>query len=109
MTNGEFAPLSVVWNISRHRQVFLNTEITLKNDVITLPHLESRLYRKPMNTHMYIPWLSAYPITVKRSFVKAELTRFAIICSEELGYLQAVDHFFAHLKRCGYPLDTLNT
>lgn len=62
-----------------------------------------------MNTHMYIPGLSAHPLLVKRAFVKAELTRFAIICAEEPGFLKSVDHFFAHLKRRGNPLETLNT
>lgn len=82
----EFAPLSVKWKISGFRLVFLDTDIHLKRDVITSPHLETKLYRKPRNRQMNIPWSTAHPISVKRSFVKAELARYAIICSEELRF-----------------------
>lgn len=54
ITNGEFAPLSIVWNIHKSRRVSLDTEITSENDVITTPHMATKLYRTPMNTYMYI-------------------------------------------------------
>ena len=52
---------------------------------------------------MYIPWSSAHPISVKKAFVKAERTRFKLICSEESDFHNAEQFFFANLLRRGYP------
>ena len=61
-----------------------------------------------MNLFHYIPWSSAYPLPVKKAFVKAELTRFATICSEKRYFVDAVRQFYRNLQKRGYPVGTLH-
>jgi len=44
---------------------------------------------------------------VKKGFVKAELTRFAIICSMPAYFAEARQEFFGNLRRRGYPVKAL--
>jgi hypothetical protein len=69
--------------------------------------IQTRLFRKKMNKHQYIPWSSAYPESVKRSFVKAELTQFMIVSSQRFYFEESKETFFMNLRRRGYPADKL--
>ena len=57
---------------------------------------------------MYIPWSSAHPEAVKRSFVKAELTRYMILSSKKSYFEESKRMFFMNLRRRGYPPDKLS-
>ena len=65
--------------------------------------VQSRVFRKKMNQHQYIPWSSAHPDTVKKAFVKAELTRYMIISSTKKLFEEKVSEFMQALGRRGYP------
>jgi hypothetical protein len=60
-----------------------------------------------MNRFLYIPWSSAHPLHVKKAFVKAELTRFAMVSSEVEFFAEACRQFYGNLRRRGYPPQTL--
>lgn len=62
-----------------------------------------------MNKFLYIPWSSAHPLTVKKAFVKAELTRFMTICSQERYYAETTQLFYRNLRRRGYPAGILSS
>lgn len=101
-------PYSISWEIRSTREAtpFLDAEFFFRQG-FELEGLLSRVYRKRMNKHQYIPWSSAHPETVKRAFVKAELTRFMIISSHEEFFEERVREFMEALGRRGYPSDTL--
>ncbi|KAK6525084.1 hypothetical protein TWF694_011915 [Orbilia ellipsospora] len=101
-------PYKLSWEIHNSSQPaqFLDMELFWERGFGALG-LQTRVFRKRMNKHQYIPWSSAHPIQVKRAFVKAELTRFAIICSQETYFDEKVSLFFAALRRRGYPSTTL--
>jgi hypothetical protein len=71
--------------------------------------IQSKLYRKKLNKHMYIPWSSAHPDSVKKSFIKAELTRFMYLSSQKRYFEESKRMFYMNLRRRGYPADTLET
>jgi len=99
--------LEVRWSISSKRNEFLDIE--LMRGMQLGGHLcQTRLYRKEMNRHLYIPWSSAHPLHVKKGFVKAELSRFAILCSQPRYFADARQEFYGNLRRRGYPAKTLN-
>ncbi|KAF2752380.1 hypothetical protein EJ05DRAFT_429301, partial [Pseudovirgaria hyperparasitica] len=56
-----------------------------------------------MNKHHYIPWSSAHPLTVKRAFVKAEMTRFMVLSSSRRLFEERLQEFHQALRRRGYP------
>lgn len=56
---------------------------------------------------VYIPWSLAYPLYVKKGFVKAELIRLAMICSRPEYFADARQEFYSNFRRRGYPVETL--
>lgn len=99
--------LEIRWSISRLRKEFLDIELILGKQQLGLRVCHTRLFRKELNRHLYIPWSSAHPLHVKKGFVKAELTRFAIICSLPEYFAEARLEFYGNLRRRGYPVQTL--
>lgn len=70
--------LNISWSYSCLRQVFLDIELLMMPGH-PYTTLETCVYHKPMNKHLYILWSSAHPLHVKKAFVKAELTQFYMI------------------------------
>lgn len=99
-------PLSVTWSISENRDSFLDIEI-IKGVWPDPCVVHTRLFRKNLNKHLYIPWSSAHPLPAKKGFVKAELSRFAILCSRPEYFADARLEFYGNLRRRGYPPKTL--
>lgn len=106
----QLEPYKITWEIHDQHQPtqFLDIEFFFEQGFGALG-LQSRVFRKKLNKHQYIPWSSAHPITVKRAFVKAELTRYAVICSQKSFYEKRVLEFFESLRRRGYPPSQLNS
>lgn len=101
-------PFKIGWEISsvREPRPFLDVEFFFDQGYGPVG-LQTRVYRKRMNKHQYIPWSSAHPHTVKKAFIKAELTRFMIISSTKKLFEDRAQEFMKALQRRGYPLDTL--
>lgn len=101
-------PYHVSWEIHSCRETttFLDVEFFFEQGFGALG-IQSRVFRKRMNQHQYIPWSSAHPETVKRAFVKAEMTRFMIISSTKKLYEEKLREFMTALGRRGYPSDKL--
>ena len=59
--------------------------------------MKTFFFKKRLNQHMYIPFSSAHPLSVKKVFVKAERTRFDIICFEKNDSRSAEQVFFNNL------------
>ncbi|OAQ57234.1 reverse transcriptase (RNA-dependent DNA polymerase) domain-containing protein [Pochonia chlamydosporia 170] len=102
----KLGPLTINWDVSLLKKEFLDIEI-LKSRDQSGPKLVTRLFKKQMNRHLYIPWSSAHPLHVKKAFVKAELIRFAIISSEVEYFADARSQFYGNLRRRGYPSQVL--
>jgi len=99
--------LTVNWSYSKTKKEFLDIEImNLPNPLG--PRLSTKLFKKEMNKHLYIPWSSAHPLHVKKAFVKAELIRFTIVSSEVEYFAESRRQFYGNLRRRGYPPQTLD-
>jgi len=106
MTRYSLGPLNVTWSVSGKRNEFLDIEL-IREAQLGLRAVHTRLFRKPLNRHLYIPWSSAHPLHVKKGFVKAELIRLAMICSRLEYFTDARQEFYGNLRRRGYPAETL--
>lgn len=102
----ELGPLTVNWSYSQTKKEFLDIEVMRIRD-INGNHLRTRLFKKALNKHLYIPWSSAHPTHVKKGFVKAELIRFTMVSSEVEYFAEARAQFYGNLRRRGYPPQTL--
>lgn len=98
--------LEVKWSVSTIRNEFLDIELLRRSS--NLRAVDTRLFRKQMNRHLYIPFSSAHPLHVKKGFVKAELSRYAIICSSIEYFAEARQEFYGNLRRRGYPPQMLD-
>jgi len=102
----KIGPLKITWSASLLRNEFLDIDL-VRTPSLSLRVVHTRLFRKKMNRHLYIPWSSAHPLHVKKGFVKAELTRLAIICSTFEYFAEARQEFYGNLRTRGYPSQTL--
>ena len=107
--SSKLQPFTIAWETSSIRQPrsFLDIECFFDNGYGPLG-LQSRVFRKRMNKHQYIPWFSAHPDAVKKAFIKAELTRFMVISSNKSLFEERTTEFMQALRRRGYPSDILH-
>ena len=100
--------LKVSWDIRSawEETPFLDCSFffTSKQGII---ELQSKLFRKKMNKYQYILWSSAHPESVKRSFVKAELTQYMIVSSQKSFIEESKEMFFMSLHWRRYLADKL--
>jgi len=74
--------LNISWSYSCMQQVFLNVELLMISDH-PYTRLQTHVYHKSMNKHLYIFWLLTHPLHVKKIFVKTELIWFCMILLDE--------------------------
>ncbi|KAH8149769.1 uncharacterized protein LAJ45_06400 [Morchella importuna] len=101
--------LQVEWAIMREGEgpsPFLDLDI----DILTgETRVDFKLFRKPFNHFMRIPWESSHPITVKRAGFQGELTRIATCSSRKEFYKTAVAEYVELLTARGYPRQVLHS
>jgi hypothetical protein len=99
-------PLTINWQIHDSRNEFLDIELIKEPGNFSHP-IKTKLFRKSMNRHLYIPWSSAHPEHVKKGFVKAELTRYIMLSSHHEYFADARKELYSNLRRRGYPPEKL--
>ena len=98
----QFSSLKLTFHVgTTHPIPFLDCEVKMAR--VEWDPLVTTLYAKPGNTHMYVPWSSAHPSSVKSAFVKAEMIRRKMICSLESDFQTANQAFINRLAERGYP------
>lgn len=96
--------LEISWDFSKKQIHFLDVQLSIREG-----RLVTSLYEKTLNKHMYIPFSSAHPLSVKKAMVKAERSRYRFICSLTKDYERAEKSLFHNLLRRGYPLRLLES
>ena len=93
-------PTMLTWNISYEQVKFL--DMVISKDVNSSKHVTSP-FQKPLNRYLYIPYTSYHPGHSKRSFIKAELIRYARLSSRLSDFLDIRHNFFNQVQNRGYP------
>ena len=78
--------------------IFLDLSLTLSEGRIT-----STLYQKPANLYSYIPFPSDHNTKSFANFIREELKRYVLNCSNPVDYYRVAQLFEARLIRRGYP------
>jgi len=101
--------LVVTWEIRNAFEglAFLDLELFFSKQSQTRG-LHTRLFRKKLNRNMYIPWSSAHPDSVKKSFIKGELTRLMYLSSQREYFEESKRSFYINLRKRGYPAEILS-
>lgn len=105
----ELGPLDIEWDIVEEGKgtlPFLDLEIMVLPESSTIDY---KLYRKPFNHFMRIPWESSHPITVKRAGYIGEVTRLATCSSKLSFYNAAIAEYREILVAHGFPQRVLHS
>ena len=70
--------------------------------------LDLKIFQKPMNKYLYLPFTTDHPIHCLKSFVTTELQRYVRSCSDRSAYLTIANLFFKRLLNRDFPVDKLS-
>jgi hypothetical protein len=94
--------------LSDSSAIFLDFEIW-KGEGPQRGKLETKLFQKPTNRYLYLPFSSFHQPTVFKSFVAAELNRYRIRCSRQADFQHFRGLFASRLEARGYPQSSTTT
>ena len=64
--------------------------------------LSIKVYQKPENRYMYIPFKSAHPRHTIKNYILGELKRYVRINMDELNFLKIRNSFFLRMRNRGF-------
>ena len=64
--------------------------------------LSIKVFQKPENKYMYIPFKSAHPRHTIKNYILGELKRYVRINTEEFNFLKIRNKFFLRLRNRGF-------
>lgn len=67
----------------------------------------SYVYTKPIGAYQYVPYISGYPFSVKKTIVLDEMTRRVRICNNIQALKISVIDSIQKLRNCKYPINCL--
>jgi len=77
------------------------------NNFLDTGILSIKVYQKPENRYMYIPYKSAHPRHTIKNYVLGELKRYVRINTEELNYQKIKNNFFLRMRNRGFHKNVL--
>ena len=70
--------------------------------------LSIKVFQKPENKYMYIPFKSAHPRHTIKNYILGELKRYVRINTEEFNFLKIRNKFFLRLRNRGFEKKKLS-
>ena len=105
--NSQHPNIQLTGTISTSSVDFLDLTI-FKGPRFTSDHkIDIKVYSKPNNQFLYVPFTSFNARPHKISFIRGELLRFMRNCSQVEDFLRLRKEFFYHLRARGYPVSII--
>jgi hypothetical protein len=95
------------FTISDKEGIFLDLHIFKGTRFAEKNLLDVKIYQKPQNKYLYIPLNSFHPKSVFPSYIKAEINRYRLTCTNDNDFLTVKTDFFNRLSARGYPEEFL--
>jgi hypothetical protein len=70
-------------------------------------HIDTSVYQKPLNIYLYIPFTSDHPISQLRNWIREEIRRYRLYCTNNIDFYSIIILFRKHLKDRGHTDDFL--
>ena len=86
---------------------FLDLTIYKGNRFMREGKLDLKIYQKPLNKYLYLPFNTDHPTHCKKSFVTSELRRYVKGSSDHSVYTTVSTLFYSRLLKRGYPDDII--
>ena len=90
-----------------NRVAYMDLYIFKGNNFFHTGMLSIKVYQKPENRYMYIPYKSAHPRHTIKNYVLGELKRYVRINTEELNYQKIKNNFFLRMRNRGFHKNVL--
>ena len=90
-----------------NRVAYMDLYIFKGNNFLHNGMLSIKVYQKPENRYMYIPYKSAHPRHTIKNYVLGELKRYVRINTEELNYQKIKNNFFLRMRNRGFHKNVL--
>ena len=94
------------WTFGNH-VAYMDLYIFKGNNFFDTGILSIKVYQKPENRYMYIPYKSAHPRHTIKNYVLGELKRYVRINTEELNYQKIKNSFFLRMRNRGFHKNML--
>lgn len=91
--------IKFTYEYSQQEINFLDTTVYIDSD----RKLQTRLYNKPTDSHMYLHYNSCHPAHQKKSIAYSQAIRIRMICSEDPEYRKSSQLLIKHLTLRGHP------
>ena len=89
------------WEFGNHI-AFMNLYIYKGNKFFIDGTLSIKVFQKPENKYMFIPFKSAHPRHTIKNYILGELKRYVRINTEEFNFLKIRNKFFLRLRNRGF-------
>ena len=89
------------WVFGNH-VAFMDLYIYKGNKFLIDGTLSIKVFQKPENKYMYIPFKSAHPRHTIKNYILGELKRYVRINTEEFNFLKIRNKFFLRLRNRGF-------
>ena len=90
------------YQINDTSMIFMDMEVYKDIGFNGTNTLSTRLYQKPMNKYLFLPFQSGHPTSVFRSWITCYLQRIRILCSKDEEFEYNKQKFYMRLRRRGY-------
>jgi len=88
--------------ISPDQGVFLDAEVYRPTSFVEFGRFHTRLFQKKQNKYLYIPPFSYHSKSMFPAFIKAEINRYRLLCTDDHDFNTACKQFETRLKDRGY-------
>jgi hypothetical protein len=100
-----YGGVEMEWSASEWNTPFLDMLVYIDPTSNQVEHLP---YRKALNHHERIPWVSHHPKDIKRGTFIGEMSRLAVLSSKPEHYLDAIRALGELYIARGYPVDLVH-
>lgn len=94
--------IKLTWNVSHKEITFMDITIYIPDNFHITGKLGYKVYQKPLNAYLYIPYNSYIPLSTFRGFIKGELIRYIRLSSTIQDFSDIKKKFFKRLLERGY-------
>ena len=99
--------IKLTWVVSETTLDFLDITMFKGPRFQATGRLDVRVYQKPVNTYLYLPYSSYHPLHCKTGFIVSELNRYLLRSTSSSDYLAVKKAFYWRLRARGYPMRLL--
>ena len=106
--NNMHSSIKITYSLSNVSVDFLDLTIYKGPNMLVNNRLDTKIYQKPFNKFLYLPFNSYHTREQKTAFIKGLLIAYIRANSTKAGYTDVRNKFYFRLRNRGYPSEFLS-